>query len=180
MSFQRSTFPRSTLCSSTVKNSAVQIILLVFGTVILTTAQDIAPALAGVKPPFVMAALLFAACHASLPFLMAIAAVAGLFLDALAGTPALCATCLLPLLSLGAHFIWRNMPAAPSATAGTGLMLGAAVASEVWLAVCGFAAAGTELIMRVCAAALLAAPIGAAVFTLSPWIIRHIGLEDSE
>ena len=33
-----------------MKNSAVQIISLVFGTVLAVTAQDLSPALVGVKP----------------------------------------------------------------------------------------------------------------------------------
>ena len=63
---------------------------------------------------------------------------------------------------------------------GAASTLVAASIGEVWLAICGFSAVGTELFVRVCAAALLAVPVGAALFAFLPWLCRHIGLEDAE
>ena len=56
-----------------MKNSAVQIISLVFGTVLAVAAQDLSPALVGVKPPFIIVAALFTAFHAPLAVLKSVA-----------------------------------------------------------------------------------------------------------
>ena len=163
-----------------MKNRTVQIVSLVFGVVLATAAQDMSPALAGVKPPFAVATILFVAFICPLPIALATAAATGLFVDALTGLPALCATCFLPMLALGSHFIRKGLPEIPSPATGAASTAAAAATDEVWLAICGFSAAGTDLFVRVCAAALLAAPAGAAIFALLPWICRHIGLEDAE
>jgi len=163
-----------------VKNRTVQIVSLVFGVVLATAAQDMSPTLAGVKPPFVIAIILFAAFLSPLPLSLAVAAATGLFVDALTGLPALCATCFLPMLALGSHFIRKGLPEIPSPATGAASTVAAAAIGEVWLAICGFSAVGTDLFVRVCAATLLAAPTGAAIFALLPWLCRHIGLEDAE
>ena len=163
-----------------MKNRAVQIISFVFGIVLATAMQDLSPSFAGVKPPFVIAAILFMAFLAPLPLALVVAAVAGLFVDALTGLPVLCATSFLPLLALGSHFVRKGLPEVPSPMVGAISTLVAAAIGEVWLTICGFSAVGTELFVRVCAAALLAAPAGAALFALLPWLCRHIGLEDVE
>ena len=163
-----------------MKNRIVQIVSLVFGVVLATAAQDMSPTLAGIKPPFVVAIILFATFLSPLPLALALATATGLFVDALTGLPALCATALLPMLALGAHFVRKGLPEIPSPATGAISTLVAAATGEVWLAICGFSAAGTDLFVRVCAAALLAAPAGAAIFALLPWLCRHIGLEDAE
>ena len=151
---------------------------IVLGTVISTAAQDMSPALAGVKPPIVAAAMLFTAFTAPLPLSLAAAAVAGLFVDALAGVPALCATSLMPLFTLGVHFTRGSFNEASAPVAGACVTTAAAVLCEIWLSICGFSAAGTELLVRMCAASMLAAPVGAAIFAFLPWIGRHAGLGD--
>lgn len=163
-----------------MKNRTVQIISLLFGIVLATAVQDLSPSLAGVKPPFVASVILFMAFLSPLPLALVVATVTGLFVDALTGLPALCATSLLPLLVLGAHFIRKGLPEIPSPMAGAASTLVAAAIGEVWLAICGFSAVGTELFVRVCAAALIAVPVGAALFAFLPWLCRHIGLEDAE
>ena len=160
-----------------MKNSAVQIVSLVFGNVLAVAMQDLAPAFAGVKPPFVVAVTLFTAFHAPLALALPAAFVAGLFTDALAGVPAFCATSLLPLLTLGAHFLRTGMTAPPSAAIGMCVTAAAAALGETWLAVCGFADADTGLLVRVCAAGVAAAPVGAMLFALLPPLGRKIGLE---
>ena len=148
------------------------------GTVVATTAQDVSPALLGVKPPFVAAAVLFAASRLHLPVALAVAVAAGLFLDALAGLPAFCATSLLPLLVLGSYFTRGCLPDISNVTTGAGATVVASAIGEVWLSICGFSAAGTGLFVRVCAATVVAVPVGVAVFALLPLAGRCIGLED--
>ena len=163
-----------------MKNSAVQIISLVFGTVLAVAVQDLSPALVGVKPPFALAAVLFTAFHAPLAVALASAFVSGLFVDALAGLPALCATSFLPLLALGAHFMRRATLDFAPATLGAVATVVAATLGEAWLAVCGFATADSGLFVRICAAAVLAIPVGAVLFAILPVLGRHAGLEVEE
>ena len=163
-----------------MKNSAVQIISLVFGTVLAVAAQDLLPALFGVKPPIAIAAVLFTAFRAPLAVALTSAFVSGLFVDALAGLPALCATSLLPLLALGAHFMRNQAQDIAPATLGLFATIAAAALGEAWLAVCGFATADSSLLVRVCAAAMLAIPTGAALFALLPVLGQHAGLEVEE
>lgn len=163
-----------------MKNSVVQITAIVFGAVVMTAAQDMSPALAGVKPPFVPAAMLFVAFLAPLTMSLVTATAIGLFMDALAGVPALCATSLLPLLALGAHFLRGYLRDTSAPVVGACATTIASVLGETWLSICGFSPADTELLVRICAAAILAAPVGAALFALLPWIGRHMGLEDGQ
>ena len=163
-----------------MKNSAVQLISLVFGTVLAVAAQDLSPSLAGVKPPFAAAAVLFAAFRAPVAFALGSAFVSGLFVDALAGLPALCATSLLPLLALGAHFLRGQVQDLAPATLGAIATGVTAALGETWLAICGFATAGSYLLVRICAAELLALPAGAALFALLPVLGRRIGLGGEE
>jgi hypothetical protein len=163
-----------------MKNSAVQIISLVFGTILAAAAQDLSPALCGVKPPIAIAAILFTAFHAPFAVALAAAFVSGMFLDALAGLPALCATSLLPLLALGAHFMRSQAQEIAPVTLGLFATIAAATLGEAWLAVCGFATADSSLLVRVCAAAILAIPTGATLFALLPVLGRHAGLEVEE
>ena len=160
-----------------MKNSAVQIISLVFGTVLAVAVQDISPTLADVKPPFVVATVLFTAFHAPLAVALASAFVSGLFVDALAGLPALCATSFLPLLALGVHFMRRAALDFTPAMLGAFATAVAATLGEAWLAVCGFATADSGLFVRICAVAVLAIPVGAALFAILPVLGRHAGLE---
>ena len=163
-----------------MKNSAVQTVSFVFGTVIAVAAQDLWPTFAGVKPPFVIAAVLFTAYHAPFTMALAMAFVAGLFVDALAGLPALCATSLLPLLAIGAHFLHARLGGRPSAATGACATLLAAILGEVWLAMCGIDATETGLPIRICAAAAIATPIGAHTFALLPPLGRVAGIGGTE
>ena len=152
---------------------------IVFGTVIAVSLQDLSPALVGVKPPVVAAAALFLAFHVPLAVALGVAFAAGLFVDALAGVPALCSTSLLPLLTLGVHFICVRNGERPSATVGAGVTLVAAAVGETWLALCGFADMDTGMLVRCSAAAALAIPVGAATFALLPPLGRLAGLEEA-
>ena len=163
-----------------MKTSAVQIISLVFGTVLAVAAQDLSPALVGVKPPFILVAVLFTAFHAPLAVALASAFVSGLIVDALAGLPALCATSFLPLLALGAHFMRRATLDFAPATLGAFATIVAATLGEAWLAVCGFATADSGLFVRICAVTVLAIPVGAALFAILPILGRLAGLEVEE
>ena len=161
-------------------NSAVQIISLVFGTVIAVAAQDLSPVFAGVKLPFVAVAVMFTAFHAPMAMALGSAFVSGLFVDALAGQPVLCATSLLPLLAMGAHFTRRQVQDIAPATLGAVSTMIAAVLGETWLAACGFASADSNLFVRACAAAVLSVPTGAVLFCLLPAIGRSAGIGDME
>ena len=160
-----------------MKNSVVQMVSIVFGTVLAATAQDMSPALAGVKPPVVAAGVLFMAFHVPLSLSLSAAFVAGLFLDALAGLPALCATSLMPLLALVIHLLQARADLRPTVVFGACATLLAAAIGEVWLAVCGFSAVNAELFVRICAEAVFSIPIGAAVFALLPPLGRLAGME---
>lgn len=163
-----------------MKSKAVQIAALVLGLVAAASMQDLSPAAMGVKPPLVAIVVLFVALRMPTPFSLATAFVAGLFVDALSGRPTFCATSLMPLLALGVR-LYREIPGERSiaAVGAVAASLGA-VLGEAWIAVFGFATGDAGLFVRMCAAACIAAPIGAMLFALLPHLAKCIGLEDEE
>ena len=166
------------MCSSIVKNSAVQIAAFAIGLTIATAVQELSPAFVGVKPPFVAAAVLFMAFRASFYVVLAVAVASGLFMDALSGLPAFCCTSFMPLLSLGMYFMRENLRDISAPVVGAGATAAVSAIGEIWLAICGFSSVDTGLFVRICAAIFIAMPVGAVVFAVMPVLGRHIGLEE--
>lgn len=163
-----------------MKNSVVQIVSIVFGVVLAAALQDMLPAFGGVKAPFVTAVVVFIAFRMTLALALGIGFAAGLLLDALSGVSVFCATVSMPLVALGVHFLRDPLAEVPHFAAGALMVAAAAVFGEVWFVASGFVDAAAVLFVRTSAAAILSAPLGAAIFALLPYMGRYVGLEEEE
>lgn len=163
-----------------MKNNVVQIVSIVFGVVAAAAMQDMLPTFGGVKPPLVTMVVAFIAFRMSFAHALGIGFGAGLFLDALSGVSAFCATVSMPIVALGVYFLRESMENVPHFVAGALVTAAAAVFGEVWMAASGFAVGDAGLLVRIPAVFVLAIPVGAAFFAILPRMGRHVGLEEEE
>jgi len=161
-----------------VKNSIVQIVALVLGVVFSAALQDMLPVFGGVKPPLVMAVVVYVAFRSSLAYALGTGFAVGVLLDSLSGVNAFCAVVSMPLAALGVYFLRDSLEEVPGFVSGALTVAAAAVFGEVWLAVSGAAAGDAGLLVRILAAAMFSLPLGAAMFALLPQVARHVGLEE--
>ena len=162
-----------------MRTSLVQITALTFGLVLAAAAQDFLPAFVGVKPPLLPAVALFAALRLSLPATLAVAVVAGLLCDALAGLTPCCATALFPLLGLAASYARAGTRGVPPPIVGAVCLGVAAVCGEVWISLAGVSSNFSPLV-RLCAALPMGLGSGAVLFPLLTAIEGLIGLDADE
>jgi len=174
-----------------VKTDAVHFLYTLAALTILVALQDLAPAFGGVKPIAALTFVLHAAClppqdaredrsakgrlRACLPTVLT-AFLAGGLLDALSDLPFGCTigfALFVAFLTRGVHGLQRDLP--PALFGALAAML-AATGYETWLYLWGVTASDGLLLLRALTSALMAAPLGAALFGFLPFVERHIGL----
>ncbi len=180
------------MCSSVVKTKVVQSLFLLLCTVFAAALQDMLPTFGGVKPPILLAIALCWAfsekapdirdrvAEKAHPFAMKwlfAALLAGAFEDALSEFPLGCATGFMLLAGIAARLLRTVTQGVLPLPLGLVATMAAAPLHEIWLSVWGVAGNDPSLLVRFFASALPAAPVGAAVFLLLPFLRRHVGFD---
>ena len=173
-----------------MKTELVQIVFFTIVLVLAASAQEIAPAFGGAKPPFL---LLVALCEALRPEpipspatarrgkrhgfrWLVVAIAAGAFADALDVLPFGCMAVFAVFACAFVRFARTAMNSLPPALVGLVVGAIAAPCQEAWLNL--WLPSGSEsVLVRFFASAPVAAAAGTALFALAPRIARSVGLD---
>ena len=172
-----------------MKTRFVQIVFTLVVTILGAALQDMLPSFGGTKPPVLLAmtlSLVFSEPEADMrdrrtaaPFFangwIPMALLAGAFEDALSGFPTGCAVGFIVLAGATARLFRSMARFYPPLVCGLVATMAAAPCHELWLCMWGVVGNAPSGFVRFFASALPAAPTGALIFMLMPWLARITG-----
>ncbi len=176
-----------------VKNSILHIIFVLICLIIFAAMQDLFPSFGGVKAPLLLAYALSVAFMApnakqsfdrtdkgDVPAWIFIAIAAGGFVDALTGFPHGFSSVYYLLACTAMRYARTFLREYPRGVSGLIVTSAAASIYEIWLVIWNITSVDSSLLIRFFAAAFLAMPVGAVVFSVMPAIEKNSGIHDEE
>lgn len=173
---------------SAVRTNLLQSAFIFTVVVVVAAFQDMLSSFGGAKAPLLLLAVLHWAfteprrntrrsAPTEVPYWIPAAILAGIFEDALSGFPLGCAVSFMVLAGVAARFIRRTVTDIPPAFLGLTAAILAAPLHELWLAVWGMIGDTPSLTVRFFASAFPAAPAGALMFIVLPFLELHTGFK---